>query len=61
MEKMPETPKVAEALDARWYERFAAVSFEDYEKLAGTKAERAEQQRQFMAGEVENPGLITLN
>ncbi len=53
MEAIPQSEK----LDSRWYPRFESVTFEDYEKLQGSKEEREKQQAQFLAGEIENPQL----
>jgi len=53
MERIQSTEK----LDARWFKRFESVSFEDYEKLSGTKDTRDEEREGFLKGEVENPNL----
>ena len=47
----------SEKLDSRWFKRFEAVAFEDYEKLTGDKAVREAAQERFLAGEVKNPAL----
>lgn len=52
-----ESFKSQEKLDSRWYRRFEAVNFEDYEKLTGNKESRQEQMDKFLSGEVENPAL----
>lgn len=46
-----------EKLDARWYGRFEAVNFEDYEKLTGNKSVREKAKADFLSGEIENPTL----
>lgn len=46
-----------EKLDARWYGRFEAVNFEDYEKLTGNKEAREKTKSDFLSGEIENPAL----
>lgn len=52
-----ENTESVEKLDARWFKRFAAVSFEDYEKLSGTEETREAEKERFLNGEVENPNL----
>lgn len=46
-----------EKLDGRWYGRFEAVNFEDYEKLTGSKEVREKTKSDFLRGELENPSL----
>lgn len=46
-----------EKLDARWYGRFEAVNFEDYEKLTGRNEVREKAKSDFLSGEIENPSL----
>ena len=45
----------AEKLDSRWYARFEAVVFEDYEQFNDNKENRDEQKNRFLAGEIVNP------
>lgn len=46
-----------EKLDVRWYGRFEAVNFEDYEKLTGNKDIREKTKSDFLSGEIVNPSL----
>lgn len=46
-----------ERLDSRWYRRFEAVNFEDYEKLNGNKEIREAEKTDFLVGKTENPTL----
>jgi len=46
-----------EKLDARWFKRFEAVSFEDYEKLSGSEKSRKEEKEKFLAGDIDSPNL----
>lgn len=46
-----------EKLDARWYNRFEALNFEDYDKLSGEKEHRAVEKQRFLARETLNPQL----
>ena len=45
----------AEKLDSRWYARYEAVVFEDYEQFNDNKENRDEQKNRFLAGEIVNP------
>ncbi len=49
--------KTSEALDTRWFKRFEAVLFEDYEKLSGEKETREQEKLLFLTGEKVNPDL----
>lgn len=53
MEKIPDLEK----LDARWFNRFEAVNFEDYEKLSGSKGARQAEKDNFLNSETSNPKL----
>lgn len=44
-------------LDVKWYERFKALVFEDYEKLNGEGVVRDAQEKAFLANEIVNPIL----
>ena len=57
MESFKQTNEQSDSLDARWYERFESVAFEDYEKLSGEKSHREQQKDRFLSGEIENPDL----
>ncbi len=50
-------PESTEKLDYRWYGRFEAINFEDYEKLVGTREKREVEKKKFLDGETENPTL----
>lgn len=49
--------ELQEKLDARWFSRFEAVHFEDYEKLTGNKEAREKTKDDFLDGEIQNPSL----
>ncbi len=52
-----ESIKDPETLDARWFKRFEALSFEDYEKLSGSKLVREQEKTSFLSSEKINPDL----
>lgn len=46
-----------EKLDARWFNRFKELVFEDYEYFSGNKEHRTREMDRFLSGETINPTL----
>lgn len=54
-EGVPDKPIELKGIDAKWYKRFEALYFDDYEQLAGEDRESVE--KAFLNGESDNPKL----